>query len=322
MLRTAEFVTPKHPDKMCDRIADAILDECLRQDQRSRCAVEVMGGHGIVTVTGEITSAAFVDIPEIVHRIAGPIGVNVNIAKQSSEISAGVDDGGAGDQGIMVGYACAENEEMVPLEYFLARNLCKYLYTFHPVDGKTQITVEDGKIVVAVASFCGVPTKLLRNEVEGWVGLQQSLDSQIVFHINPAGDWNVGGFDADTGLTGRKIAVDCYGPRVALGGGAFSGKDATKVDRSGAYVARSIAKKVLKMTEGKEVYVYLAYAIGVKHPVQVTVIVDGKEMDAYREFGNALNPQEIIKGFDLKKPIYELTAEWGHFGNDFAWDLL
>ena len=322
MQRTAEFVTPKHPDKMCDRIADAILDECLKQDSNSRCAIEVMGGHGIVTVTGEITSSAFVDIPKIVHRIAGNIGVNVNIVKQSPEIAQGVDVGGAGDQGIMVGYACDENEEMVPQEYFLARNLCKFLYNNYEADGKTQVTIDNGKIVAVVASFCGAPTAELKRTVQVWVKLQQSEDIPVVYHINPAGEWGVGGFDADTGLTGRKLVVDCYGPRVAMGGGAFSGKDATKVDRSGAYVARSIAKKVLKMTEGKEVYVYLAYAIGVKHPVQVTVIVDGKEMDAYREFGNALNPQEIIKGFDLKKPIYELTAEWGHFGNDFAWDLL
>lgn len=319
MQRTAEFVTPKHPDKMCDRIADAILDECLRQDPDSRCAIEVMGGHGIVTVTGEITSAAFVDIPKIVHRIAGDIGVNVNIAKQSPDIAQGVDLGGAGDQGIMVGYACDENEEMVPQEYYLARNLCKFLYSYFPVDGKTQVTIEDGKIVTVVASFCTVTTQELHTMVAEWVSLQDAVED-VQYHINPAGYWGVGGFEADTGLTGRKLVVDCYGPRVAMGGGAFSGKDPTKVDRSGAYAARGLAQRMIKSYPAKEVYVYLAYAIGVAEPVQVTVIADGKEVDGC-VVKNLLQPQEIIKGFSLKRSIYEATAEWGHFGNGFEWDL-
>lgn len=320
MQRTAEFVTPKHPDKMCDRIADAILDECLSQDPNSRCAIEVMGGHGIVTVTGEITSSAFVDIPKIVHRIAGNIGVNVNLVKQSPEIAQGVDVGGAGDQGIMVGYACDENEEMVPQEYFLARNLCKFLYNHYEADGKTQVTIDDGKIVAVVASFCGFPTPELKRMVREWVKLQQPEDTSVVYHINPAGEWDVGGFDADTGLTGRKLVVDCYGPRVAMGGGAFSGKDPTKVDRSGAYAARGIAQRMVKSYPAKEVYVYLAYAIGVPEPVQATIIVDGKEVDGSIA-KNLLLPQEIIKGYSLKRPIYEVTAGWGHFGNGFAWDL-
>ena len=166
MLKTAESVSPMHPDKICDRISDAILDECLRQDKNSRVAVETMGGHGIITVTGEVTTKAFLDALEIVERIAPGNGVQINIVKQSLDIANGVDPGGAGDQGIMIGYACNENEAMIPQEQFLARELCRFVYEKFPEDGKTQISIgDDGKIHTVVASFCGVKKKDLEEEI-------------------------------------------------------------------------------------------------------------------------------------------------------------
>lgn len=316
--RTAESVSPKHPDKLCDQISDAILDAYFEKDPNARVAAEACGGHGVVFVTGEITSTADVDIPAIVKRIAGDdIEVHTKIVKQSPEIAQGVDTGGAGDQGIMIGYACDETPEMLPREVVLARGLNQYIYEKYPFDGKTQITIApDGSIDSIVASFQNAPREELEKLVREFIE-KEKLAGKLELHINPAGDWQQGGFDADTGLTGRKLIVDNYGPRVAIGGGCYSGKDPSKVDRSAAYMARRIAVDYLRKRKAHEVLVRLAYAIGYAEPLEKTVIVDGKaeEIEGYD-----LTPNGIIKYLDLKRPIYEKTARWGHYGEGFDWD--
>lgn len=317
MIRTAEFVSPRHPDKMCDRISDAILDLCLEQDPNSRVAVETMGGHGKVFITGEVTTEAKLndgDIKRIVKQISNIDDVTIHLETQSPEISQGVDSGGAGDQGIMIGYACNENQEYVPQEYFLARNLNRYLYASYQTDGKTQITM-NGNSLRVVASFQGAPKEQLEKKCEKFFSQfpQYRIDA---LHCNPAGDWDIGGFSADAGLTGRKLAVDNYGPRVPLGGGAFSGKDASKVDRSAAYMARKIAVDILKEKGAKEVVVQLAYAIGYNQPLQASALVDGEHQFVT---GYDLSPNGIIEQLDLKQPIYERTANFGHFGCGFTW---
>ena len=316
MIRTAECITPKHPDKICDRISDAILDACLKQDPNTRAAIETMGGHGIITVTGELTTSAFVDIPEIVKSVYGKdIGVQTNIVMQSPEIAQGVDTGGAGDQGIMIGYACIENSEMVPQEYYLARKLCESIYINHPYDGKTQVTILDDNSVNVVASFQNTSTEDLTYHVRDFFSEYNYTINSL--HCNPAGEWNLGGFDADTGLTGRKLAVDNYGPRIPLGGGAFSGKDSSKVDRSAAYMARRIATDYIGKYKAGEVYVTLAYAIGHDQPLQATALVDGKEItiDDYD-----LTPKGIVEFLGLKEPIFYETSKWGHMGKNFSWN--
>ena len=330
--RTAESVSPKHPDKLCDQISDAILDAYLAKDPDSRVAAEVCGGHGVVFVTGEITSKATdVDIEKIVRRIAGDdLEVHTKIVKQSPEIAQGVDTGGAGDQGIMIGYATDETPEMLPREVVLSRNLNKYIYTKYPYDGKTQVTIApDGTISSIVASFQNVPTKELEQLVKEFI-TSNKLEGALELHINPAGDWNQGGFDADTGLTGRKLIVDNYGPRIAIGGGCYSGKDPSKVDRSAAYMARRIAVDYLKKLKAAEkhlglegdgtpheVLVRLAYAIGYDQPLEKTVIIDGH---AEEITGYDLSPNGIIDYLKLKRPIYERTARYGHYGHAFPWD--
>jgi len=318
--RTAESVSPKHPDKICDQISDAVLDAYLANDPNSRVAIDVAGGHGIVFVTGEVTSKSKkVDVTSIVKRLAGEVEVIEHIVKQSPEISQGVDIGGAGDQGIMVGYATNETREMLPLESVLSRRLNQYIFAKWPYDGKTQITLRDNKIVSIVASFQNVKKAELMVQVKKWLKDEKlAIYDKIDFHINPAGDWNIGGFSADSGLTGRKLVVDNYGPRIPIGGGAFSGKDPSKVDRSAAYMARKIAIDYLKKHSAKEVFVYLAYAIGYDQPLEATVIVDGVQ---YEVEGYDLSPNGIIKTLDLKRPIYEETAGYGHFGHkSFSWE--
>ncbi|MDO4742021.1 MAG: methionine adenosyltransferase domain-containing protein [Candidatus Saccharibacteria bacterium] len=344
--RTAESVSPKHPDKLCDQISDAILDAYLAEDPDSRVAAEVCGGHGVVFITGEITSKATVDIEKIARRIAGDdIEVHTKIVKQSPEIANGVDTGGAGDQGIMIGYATDETPEMLPLEVVLSRKLNEYIYAKYPYDGKTQVTIaEDGTISSIVASFQNVSKpeleKLVKEFIEennlkgtpklsprdrkldlsdSSVSEEDNLESSIELHLNPAGDWHQGGFDADTGLTGRKLIVDNYGPSVAIGGGCYSGKDPSKVDRSAAYMARKIAVDYLKNRKAHEVLVRLAYAIGYAEPLEKTVIIDGvpEEIEGYD-----LTPRGIIKFLDLKRPIYEETARYGHYGHAFPWDKI
>ncbi|MDP2656453.1 MAG: methionine adenosyltransferase domain-containing protein [bacterium] len=318
-MKTAESVTPMHPDKLCDRISDAILDACLRQDPTSRVAVETMGGHGIITITGELTTSAYINARDIVHKIVGTqYGVQTNIVSQSPEIAGGVDMGGAGDQGIMVGYACNDNEAMIPQELFLARSLCKAIYDKYPFDGKTQTTLNhDGSINTIIASFQNVSRADVVKEIEDWLKKSNRDVSGITMHANPAGDWSQGGFEADTGVTGRKLAVDNYGPQIPIGGGAFSGKDATKVDRSGAYMARKIAVDCLKKNNAKAVIVKLAYAIGVAEPVQAIAVVDGVSEVVE---GYDLTPKGIIDFLELRKPQFEQTAMWGHFGHGFLWE--
>lgn len=311
--RTAEFVSPKHPDKICDQISDAILDAHLAEDPNARVAVDVAGGHGKLFITGEVTSLAkHVDIPAIVQRLAGEIEIIQNLAHQSPEIAHGVDTGGAGDQGIMVGYACDETPEHLPLEYVLARNLNQNLYERWSFDGKTQVTLKDSIVVSVVASFQNAPQNELAVQVATWLQNEPLAKTHdpVEMHINPAGDWAIGGFDADAGLTGRKLTVDNYGPRVPLGGGAFSGKDASKVDRSGAYMARRVAVDYLKKRNAKEVYCYLAYAIGYDRPLEASVIIDGEHEVVE---GYDLSPNGITEFLDLKKPQFERLARAGHF---------
>lgn len=320
--RTAESVSPKHPDKLCDQISDAILDAYLSGDPHARVAIETCGGHGQVFVVGEVTSTTQdVDIENIVHRIAGDdVKVFTNIVKQSPEIAQGVDTGGAGDQGIMIGYATSETPELLPREVVLARRLNQFIFAKHPFDGKTQFTLRDNgdksEVESIVASFQNTSSAELKELVEAFIE-QEGLVGNLVLHLNPAGDWNQGGFEADTGLTGRKLIVDNYGPRIPIGGGAFSGKDPSKVDRSAAYMARRVAVDYLNKHHAKEVFVRLAYAIGYAEPLERTVIVDGKPEQIE---GYDLTPRGIIKHLDLLRPIYEPTARYGHFGEGFGWD--
>jgi S-adenosylmethionine synthetase len=310
MIRTAEFVSPKHPDKICDYIADRILDAYLEGDPDSRVALEVMGGHRLVTLNGEVTSGARPDVEAIVHEIVGgDYRVIQNIVQQSPEIARGVDTGGAGDQGIMKGYATVETPSHLPLEYALARDLCQKIFTVYPFDGKTQVTVEDGKVKTVVASFQNTKNSELLNLVKSIVIADEYL-------INPAGEWVQGGFDADTGLSGRKLIVDNYGPEVAIGGGSFSGKDYTKVDRSGAYMARKIAVDLLQSRGAKEVVTKLAYAIGKAEPVMAVAVIDGRE-EAIA--GYDLSPRGIREFLKLKSVKYAQTCTWGHFGREFPW---
>ena len=326
MIRTSEFVSPKHPDKICDRISDKILDHCLGLDPNSRVAVETMGGHGFIYINGEVTLDTKKEIP-ILHLVEDVMEsrdylntTQVTIVQQSPEISRGVDVGGAGDQGIMVGYACDENDEYVPEEYRLARSLCKYLYERFPYDGKTQITTNNHKVTHIVTSFQNVSKEELEQLVVEYMEFE--VDG-IKVHCNPAGDWTQGGFDADAGLTGRKLVVDNYGPRVPIGGGAYSGKDPSKVDRSAAYMARHIALKELKDRNLSECWVYLSYAIGEKEPLQATASA-GPSAAATWDISDKypVYPNEIIDFLELKRPIYYETSQWGAYGNGFKWDLL
>lgn len=320
--RTAESVSPRHPDKLCDQISDAILDAYLQEDPNARVAAEVCGGHGEIFITGEITSTANTpDITAIAHRLAGEeMQVRVNIVKQSPEIAQGVDIGGAGDQGIMIGYACDETPELLPREVVLSRRLNQKIYEKFPYDGKTQVTLKvsdnDYLLDSIVASFQNTTSNDLEELVHDFI-YENHLPGEPVLHLNPAGEWHQGGFTADTGLTGRKLIVDNYGPRIPIGGGAFSGKDPSKVDRSAAYMARRIAVDYLRARHAKEVFVRLAYAIGYAEPLERTVIIDGHDEEIT---GYDLTPRGIIKALKLKRPIYEPTARYGHFGEGFFWD--
>ena len=313
-IKTAEFVSPKHPDKICDFIADSILDVYLASDPESRVAVEVMGGHKLITINGEVTSHGKPDIEKLVKNIVGnDYKIISNIVAQSPEIARGVDTGGAGDQGIMKGYATSETPEFLPLEYVLARDLCKKIYEKYPYDGKTQVTVEvkSGKLKVksVVASFQNTKSEELLKLVKKIISADEYL-------INLAGEWTQGGFAADAGLAGRKIIVDNYGPEIPVGGGSFSGKDYTKVDRSGAYMARKIAVDLLQKRNAKEIYTKLAYAIGKKDPVMVVAVIDGQEE---KITGYDLTPRGIRESLKLDEVKFADTASWGHFGRGFPW---
>ncbi len=320
MIKTAEFVTPKHPDKICDFIADSILDAYLENDINSRVAIEVMGGHNLITINGEVTSTGSPDVEKVVKQIVGQdYKVIINIVKQRPEIASGVDTGGAGDQGIMCGYATNETKELLPLEYILARNLAQKIYAVYPYDGKTQVTIEyvndaiiDFKVKTVVVSFQNSKNQELLPLVKSIIG-----DADTEYLINPAGEWVLGGFDADTGLSGRKLIIDNYGPEISIGGGSFSGKDYTKVDRSGAYMARKIAVDLLKSNNAKKVYTKLAYAIGKAEPVMAIAIIDGVEK-VITDYD--LTPKGIREFLKLAAVQYTSTCIWGHFGHNFNWD--
>ena len=329
MLKTAENVTWGHPDKVCDQISDAILDECLRQDPNSRVAVETVGGHGKLFIVGEITSKAKFDAAKIARQVYKEIGydddldIQVNLVQQSPDIAHGVDTGGAGDQGIMVGYATSETEEMLPREHVLAAKLIRrleeireknqgQLAKFLGPDGKSQVTLNDNKIEAVVISTqhkdnidLKVLEKLIIEEV-----IKPIIPEFEHAYINPAGPFILGGFTADAGLTGRKITADNYGPQVPVGGGAFSGKDPSKVDRSAAYMARYLAIEYLKKYQAKEVLVKLAYAIGKREPVMATALVDGKLVEIK---GYDLSPAGIINFLRLKEPQFKDRARFGFF---------
>ncbi len=314
-IKTCEFVSPKHPDKVCDIIADSLLDAFIAKDPESRVALEIMGGHGRVTVSGEVTSTAKVDIDPIVHNLVGKAyEITKTISLQSPFIKQGVDTGGAGDQGIMVGYATRETESRMPLEYELARRLCQALYQKYPTDGKVQVTLDGNRVLVVVASFQNAKTEEAKAILQGLVKADEYL-------VNPAGDWELGGFDADSGLSGRKIVVDAYGPEIPVGGGSFSGKDPSKVDRSGAYMARKIAVGLLESMKADTVLVKVAYAIGKAEPLMAKALINGtEEIQIPKEYD--LTPKGIMEKLGLRQPIYAKTAAWGHFGRGFAWDLL
>jgi S-adenosylmethionine synthetase len=273
-----------------------------------------------VYITGEITSEATIfasQIEEVVKEITKDenIKVIINLNQQSPEIAQGVDTGGAGDQGIMTGYACRENEQLLPQEYFLARELNKFVFDKFPFDGKTQITLDRNRVRV-VCSFQNAKTSELYQLVTDFFKSYPQYTLEEI-HCNPAGDWNIGGFTADAGLTGRKLAVDNYGPRIPIGGGAFSGKDSTKVDRSGAYMARRVAVDILEQNpEAQEVFVQLAYAIGYDQPLQATAVIDGVETPIK---GYDLSPQGIIDFLKLREPIFGESASFGHMGAGFSW---
>ena len=270
----------------------------------------ICGRHGIIE---KVKSGTIViDMSSIARSVSGEdYDVEIFVSRQSPEIARGVDTGGAGDQGIMVGYACSETDSLMPKGYELARQLCKDIYEQYPYDGKVQVTISKERTTDVVVSFQNAK----RADLEELTREKIKADR---YHINPAGDWTIGGFEAESGLSGRKLVVDNYGPYVPIGGGSFSGKDPTKVDRSGAYMARKIAVNLLKERGAKEVLVHLGYVIGVKEPVMATSVIDGKSHDI-ADYG--LKPQEIIEDLDLQRPIYLETSNWGHFGRGFRWDL-
>jgi S-adenosylmethionine synthetase len=332
MIKTAEFVSPGHPDKICDFIADSILDAYLAGDKNSRVAVEVMGGHNLITINGEVTSKAEPDLEALIKRIVGQeYKININLSKQSESIASGVDTGGAGDQGIMKGYATSATENFMPLEYELARNLCQKVYEKYPYDGKVQVTLEkkatasggvpqNAVIKTVVVSFQNSKNSELLPYVQNILAdlTSEALAKEVEYLINPAGEWTLGGFDADTGLSGRKLVIDNYGPEIPIGGGSFSGKDYTKVDRSGAYIARKIAVDLVRKGEVEEVFVKLAYAIGKPEPVMAVAVLDGKEVAIE---GYDLTPSGIKKILNLENVKFAETAKWGHFGRpNLPWE--
>ncbi|MBI5654528.1 methionine adenosyltransferase [Candidatus Uhrbacteria bacterium] len=339
---TVESVTSGHPDKVCDQISDAILDAYLTQDPQSRVAVECFGGHGLLVIGGEVTSRGAVDAEAVARQVYRDIGytdelrVITNIVKQSPDIAQGVDTGGAGDQGIMYGYATNETSEFLPRALVLAHNLSSGLerlrrsgeLSWLGPDGKTQVTIHDGKletILVSTQHMAEVSQQEIREKLieklirplikvsgRSFASLE---DDDLKILINPTGKFEQGGFFADTGLTGRKIMVDTYGGLAPHGGGAFSGKDATKVDRSAAYMARFVAKNVVANGLADRCLVSVAYAIGRAEPVMVKV-VDGKGREVSPDVLSRFDfrPNAIIERLNLRSPIFKQTAAYGHFG--------
>ena len=362
-LFTSESVTEGHPDKIADQISDAILDACLAEDQFSRVACETLTATGLVVIAGEITTKAYVDFQNLVRGTISSIGYNnalygfdsntcaviSSINKQSGDIAMGVDTGGAGDQGMMFGYACNENADLMPTPISLAHKLTWRLsevrksgkMSYLRPDGKSQVTVEyeNGKpvridaVVISTQHAETVSNEELRSDILKNV-IQATLppallDEDTKYHINPTGRFVIGGPMGDTGLTGRKIIVDTYGGMGRHGGGAFSGKDPTKVDRSAAYMARYIAKNIVAAGLADKCEVQLAYAIGVAEPVSVLVEtfgtskVDPTTIPDMVRANFKLTPKGIIESLRLRRPIYCKTAAYGHFGRndkDFTWE--
>lgn len=363
---TSESVTEGHPDKVCDQIADAILDSILADDPQAKVACEVVATTGLVLVMGEVTTTTYCDVQKIVRDTVNDIGYNrgkigfdaenlavlVCLDEQSPDIAMGVKDGdGAGDQGLMFGYACRETDEYMPLPIYLSHKLTKRLawvrksgmVDFLRPDGKAQVTVEyDGNAVKRVDS---VVISTQHNDVVTYEELREFimdqvikkvipnelLDDKTVFHINPTGRFVIGGPKGDSGLTGRKIIVDTYGGYARHGGGAFSGKDPTKVDRSGAYMARYIAKNLVAAGVSDAIEIGLSYVIGVAEPSSIMVNTFGTSKYSDEEIEQIirkvfkLTPKDIIKKLDLRRPIYKQVASYGHFGRndlDLTWEKL
>ena len=364
---TSESVTEGHPDKVCDQIADAILDNILSQDPMSHVACEVCATTGLVMVMGEITTEGYCDVQKIVRDVVREIGydrgkigfdadnlaVMVCLDSQSPDIAMGVKDGeGAGDQGLMFGYACHETPEFMPLPIMLAHKLAKRLTDLRKIeghkelrpDGKTQVSVEydDNNNPIRVTSIV-VSTQhdeettheyledLIRKEVIDKVIDHKLIDENTKIFVNPTGRFVVGGPKGDSGLTGRKIIVDTYGGYAPHGGGAFSGKDPTKVDRSASYMARYIAKNIVASNLADRILIQISYAIGVSEPTSIYVDTFGTSKLTNDELINIikenfdLTPRGIIKSLDLRRPIYQKTSNYGHFGRndeDFTWERL
>lgn len=331
-----ESVTAGHPDKVCDQISDAILDECLRQDPYSRVAIETFGGHGLLVIGGEITSKANVDYEAIGKKLYKDVGysdklkVITNVVKQSPDISMGVDKGGAGDQGIMYGYATSDTLDYLPFGYGIVNELTNGLQDLREKgvlkwlrpDGKAQVTIDKSKITTilvstqhtAVISYNDLKEDLINELIEPVLKKHDINIKGIKILVNPTGLFIQGGFDGDTGLTGRKIMVDTYGGQFPHGGGCFSGKDPTKVDRSGAYMCRFVAKNIVANHYAKECIVSVAYAIGEEDPLMVTAINEKGEKiedNIVKKFD--FRPLAIIDRLQLRRPIYLNTAAYGHF---------
>ncbi len=362
-LFTSESVTEGHPDKIADQISDAILDAILAEDPLGRVACETLVTTGLAVVAGEITTSSYVDFPTIVRETIKEVGytrakygfdyetcgVLSSIHEQSPDIAMGVDPGGAGDQGLMFGYACTETPELMPLPIMVAHKLCRGLsrarregvLPYLRPDGKSQVSVEyeNGHpiridtIVVSTQHSASATTELIREDVIDKVVNKvvppDLIDSKTRFLINPTGRFVVGGPQGDAGLTGRKIIVDTYGGAAPHGGGAFSGKDPTKVDRSACYMARYIAKNIVAAGLAERCTVQLAYAIGVADPVSVLVDTHGTGKVAEDTLSNLvrahfkLTPRGIVEELDLRRPIYKQTAAFGHFGREedgFTWE--
>ena len=366
-LFTSESVSEGHPDKICDQISDAVLDAILEKDRHGRVACESFVTTGLAFVGGEITTNAYIEVQDIVRRVIREIGytkaeyrfdadscsVVSSIHAQSPDIARGVNTGGAGDQGMMFGYANNETPEFMPMPIMFAHKLMRRLAEIRKKqpklmpylrpDGKCQVTIEyHGRkparvhtVVVSTQHDSGVHQKKIHEDVVrhviGDVIPEHLLDKKTVIHINPTGRFEIGGPHGDSGLTGRKIIVDTYGGRAPHGGGAFSGKDPTKVDRSAAYATRHLAKNIVASGLADECLIQVAYAIGVAQPVSVRVNTEGtgripdSELDRIIMEEIDMTPRGIIKRLDLLRPIYRKTAAYGHFGRhdkDFTWEKL
>ncbi len=360
---TSESVTEGHPDKVCDLISDTILDECLKQDEYSRVAIETFASKNLITIAGQLTTKAIIDAEKIARGVLKEIGydnentdidyrtckIETNITKQSEDIAMGVDIGGAGDQGIMFGYASDETEELMPFAIAMAHKLAKRLtevrknreINYLRPDGKVQVTVEylDDKparidtILISNQHLEGVDLDTIKEDIKQKVIYnvidKKYIDNNTKIYINPTGRFVIGGPLGDTGLTGRKIIVDTYGGYSKHGGGAFSGKDASKVDRSATYMLRYIAKNIVANNLAKKCELQVSYAIGMEKPLSIFIntfgtntIPEEKIIELIKEKFD-LTPDGIINYLELRKPIYTKTTNYGHFGDkDLPWEKI